>query len=258
MGVALVTGATAGIGAAFVKALAARGDGLVLVARDAARLESFADDLRRDHGVEVETLPADLGRSDDVTRVAERIADAARPVDIVVNNAGFGMVEPILAESLDEHERAWAVMGDAVVALSNAAGRAMRERGSGQIINVASLAAWIAQGDYSAIKSYVKVYTEGLAAELHGTGVRVTALCPGWVHTEFHERAAINTRKLPSWVWVDADTCVAQALADSDRGKVISLPTWKWKAAGFALQHLPRSAVHKISRTLVSIRGPEA
>lgn len=258
MSTALVTGATAGIGASFVEALASRGDDLVLVARDATRLEAMADDLRRRHGVTVDILPADLGQKPDVARVAERIGALDRPIDVVVNNAGFGMVQPILAPDLDEHERAWAVMGEAVVALSNAAGRAMRARGAGQIINVASLAGWIAQGDYSAIKSYVKVYTESLAAELHGTGVHVTALCPGWVHTEFHERASINTRKLPSWVWVSADRCVAEALADSDAGKVLSLPTWKWKVAGFALQHLPRAVVHRISRTLSSIRGPEA
>lgn len=258
MTVALVTGATSGIGAAFVRALASRGDDLVLVARNAARLEEVADGLRSGHGITVEVIPADLGDQTDRGRVVERLTATERPVDLLINNAGFGMVAPLLGPDLDEHERAWAVMGEAVVTLSHAAGRAMRARGTGQIINVASLAAWIAQGDYSAIKSYVKVYTEALAAELKGTGVRVTALCPGWVHTEFHERAAINTRKLPDWVWVDADVCAREALADSEAGKIISLPTWKWKAAAFALQHLPRSGIHALSRRLVSIRGPES
>ncbi|MFV0451824.1 MAG: SDR family NAD(P)-dependent oxidoreductase [Propioniciclava sp.] len=258
MSVALVTGATSGIGAAFVRQFAARGDDLVLVARDAARLTALADELADQYGVATETIAADLGDPADLARVADRIGDAQAPIDICVNNAGFGMVERLLGPAHDEHERAWAVMGEAVVVLSRAAGQAMRTRGTGQIINVSSLAAWLVQGDYSAIKSYVKVYTESLAVELQGTGVTVTALCPGWVHTDFHHRASISTRKLPGWVWVDAEPCVRGALADADRGKVISLPDWRWKVAGFGLQHLPRSVVQAISRRLVRSRGHEA
>ncbi|MFV0405292.1 MAG: SDR family NAD(P)-dependent oxidoreductase [Propioniciclava sp.] len=255
---ALVTGATSGIGAAFTRQLAARGDDLVLVARDETRLQEVAADLRSRYAVGVEVLAADLSIRSDVDRVASRITAADQPITLVVNNAGFGMVNPTLGPDLIEHDRAWAVMGEAVVVLSHAAGRTMRERGEGQIINVASLAGWITQGHYSALKSYVKVYTEGLANELRGTGVTATALCPGWVHTEFHERANINVRKLPPWVWVDAETCVRAALADADAGRVISLPTWKWKVAGFGLQHLPRTAVRAISRRLSSIRRPES
>ena len=250
MPTALVTGATAGIGASFARQLAARGDDLVLVARDLARLDAAAAELSGAHGVRVEVLAADLVTPAGVAAVAERLSDASRPVDLLVNNAGFGLTSRLTDADLSEHDRSWAVMGDAVVVLSNAAARAMVARGSGRILTVASLAAWVTQGEYSAIKGYARLYTEGLAGELHGTGVTATALCPGWVRTEFHERAAIRTSAIPDWAWVDADRCVREALADADAGRVISIPTKRWKVAAFALQHLPRSVVHRISREL--------
>lgn len=255
MSTALVTGATAGIGAAFARQLAARGEDLVLVARDGERLTALADELAGTHGVRVETLRADLADAHDLHRVAERAAASESPVDLLVNNAGFGLTSTLL-DDLGEHDRAWAVMGQAVVVLSNAAARAMVARGRGRILNVASLAAWITQGDYSALKGYVKLYTEGLAGELHGTGVTATALCPGWVRTEFHERAAIRTGAIPAWVWVDADRCVREALADTDAGRVLSIPTKRWKMAAFALQHAPRGAVRAVARSLGASRRP--
>lgn len=253
MSTALVTGATAGIGAAFARHLAARGDDVVLVARDGARLASLADELADAHGVHVEVVRADLADAHDLHRVAERAAASKNPIDLLVNNAGFGMTATLL-DDLTEHDRAWAVMGQAVVVLSNAAARAMRARGTGRILNVASLSAWITQGEYSALKSYVKLYTEGLASDLHGSGVTATALCPGWVRTEFHARAAIGTGAIPAWVWVDADRCVREALADADAGRALSIPTKRWKLAAFALQHAPRGAVRALSRSLGASR----
>ncbi|MDN5572106.1 MAG: SDR family NAD(P)-dependent oxidoreductase [Propionibacteriaceae bacterium] len=249
MATALVTGATAGIGAAFARQLAARGDDLVLVARDAERLATTAEQLGRAHGVRVETLTADLADADDRHRVAERVASAEQPIDLLVNNAGFGPTASLL-DDLGEHDRLWAVMGESVIVLSNAAARAMRARGHGRILNVASLSAWITQGEYSAVKSYVKLYTEALAGELRGTGVTATALCPGWVRTEFHSRAEIQTSAIPAALWVDADRCVREALAHADAGRVISLPTKRWKAQAIALQLAPRPLVRAVSSAL--------
>lgn len=252
---ALVTGATSGIGASFARQLAQRGDDLVLVARDAARLAAFADELVATHGVHVEVLRADLSDPADLHVVAERAAASENPIDLLVNNAGFGPTATLL-DDLGEHDRAWAVMGQAVVVLSNAAARAMVKRGDGRILNVASLAAWITQGEYSALKGYVKLYTEALAIELAGTGVTATALCPGWVRTEFHQRAAINTRAIPAWVWVDADRCVREALADVEAGRVLSVPTKRWKVTAWVLQHAPRRLVRAISRSVRASRRP--
>ncbi len=254
MPTALITGATAGLGAAFARALAAQGDDLVLVARNSERLSQAAAQLSADHGVQVETFRADLSVREDVLRVASRIEDANRPVELLVNNAGFGLTHKLLDPDMSEHEYAMDVMCLAVLVLGGAAGRAMRRLGRGRIINVASLAAWLTNGNYSAVKAWVKVYSEALANELHGSGVTVTALCPGWVRTEFHERAGIRTSSIPDWVWVSADECVAAALADAARGRVISVPTTRWKVARVVAEVVPRPVVRWASRMLSASR----
>jgi short-subunit dehydrogenase len=254
MSTALITGGTSGIGAAFARALAARGTDLVLVARNADRLADKAAELTERYGVTVESLPADLAVRDDVVRVAERLTSTERPIDLLVNNAGFGIRARLLAEDTSPHEHAIDVMIRAVLLLAAAAGRTMRARGSGTIINVSSTAGFFTMGDYSAIKSWVTLYTEGLSNELRGTGVQVTALCPGWVQTEFHERAEISTGSIPSWLWVDADRLVTDCLADAARGRVISIPSKRYQVLMFLVRHLPRTAVRAISRQLSSSR----
>ncbi|SEP76491.1 SDR family NAD(P)-dependent oxidoreductase [Microlunatus flavus] len=254
MPTALVTGGTAGIGATFARHLAARGDDLVLVARDAGRLESTAADLRQTYGVEVEVLPADLADRTQVQRVVERLTDPARPVDTFVNNAGFGVHHRLTDPDPGPHERAVDVMLTAVIVLGGAAGRAMRERGRGAIVNVTSTAAFLTSGSYSAVKVAVLNWSESLANELRGTGVTVTALAPGWVRTEFHTRAAITTSSIPEALWLDADTLVDQCLADVARGKVLSVPSWRYRALVFAGRHAPRAAVMAASRALSSSR----
>ena len=254
MTTALVTGGTSGIGAAFARALAARGDDLVLVARNADRLTETAASLKDEYGIGVETIVADLGVREDVLRVAERVASAGQPIDFLINNAGFGVRAKLLSEDIAVHDHGIDVMIRAVLILSGAAGRAMRERGSGKILNVSSSAGFLTMGSYSAIKAWVTVYSEGLANELRGTGVTVTALCPGWVRTEFHERAAINTRAIPEVLWLEADDLVSEALADADAGKVISVPSKRYAVLMGLLRQLPRGAVRNISRRVTSSR----
>lgn len=254
MATACITGASAGLGAAFAEACAGRGNDLVLVARDVTRLEDLADGLRSRWGVQVEVLGADLADPADLEEVVRRVSSIDDPIGLLVNNAGFGLANHLLEADPAEHRRAMQVMGVAVAELSCAAGRAMRQRGTGRILNVASLSAWVTQGNYSAVKAWVKVFSEGLANELAGTGVSVTALCPGWVRTEFHQRAGVPTSSIPDWIWVDAKTCVTKALADVDRGKVVSVPTLRWKLAAFGLGVLPRPGVRWISRKLTQSR----
>lgn len=253
MATALITGGTSGIGNTFAHQMAARGDDLVLVARDTARLEKVADELRTTHGVHVEVMTADLAVRDDVLRVAGRLEDPARPIDILVNNAGFGLHSSLL-DNLELHERALDVMCLAVLVLGGAAGRSMKARGKGQIINVSSTAGLIYTGNYSAVKSWCTSYSQGLYNELRGTGVSVTALLPGWVRTEFHERAGINAGKLPGIVWIDADVLVAECLADADKGKAVSIPTWRWKVAGAIAPRIPQGVVRWFSRQLSKSR----
>ena len=254
MPTSLVTGGTSGIGAAFARQLAARGDGLVLVARDEARLESSAAELRETYGVAVEVLPADLADRDQVLRVAARLTDPARPVDLLVNNAGFGVHHRLTDPDTAPHEHAIDVMVVAVLLLGGAAGRAMRERGHGAIVNVASTAGFMAMGSYSAIKAWAMTYSESLANELAGSGVTVTALAPGWVRTEFHERASIRTSSIPEPLWLDADRLVAECLADVAAGKVVSIPSKRYRALMWAVRHAPRTAVRAASRKLSSSR----
>lgn len=254
MPIALITGGTSGIGAEFARQLAARGSDLVLVARDRARLEQCAEELRQEHAVDVEILIADLADREQTLMVARRISDPQRPIDMLVNNAGFGLRSSLLEPDTELDERALNVMCRAVLILAGAAARAMKQRGRGTIINTSSTAGFIAMGHYSAIKAWVTAYSESLAIQLRGTGVTVTALCPGWVRTEFHDRAEINPGSIPDFAWIDKEVLVRHALEDAEKGRVISIPTVGWKAAMAGAKVLPRPAVRWISSLLTSRR----
>ncbi|MCR4526705.1 SDR family oxidoreductase [Kocuria rhizophila] len=254
---ALVTGGTSGIGAAFARSLARRGFNLILVARDEDRLARTANDLTDEHGIHVETVGADLAVAEDLARVARRIEDPDRPVDMVVNNAGFSVKTPYADKDFARHEMGFDVMCAAVARLSGAAARAMTARGTGWIVNVSSVSGYVTMGEYSAIKAYATSMTESLAVELHGTGVQVTALLPGWVRTEFHSRAGIAGSSIPDFMWLDADRLAEEALADIARGKVISIPTLRYKVMATTMRHLPRPAVRWVSRQISGIRRRE-
>jgi uncharacterized protein len=254
MPTALITGGTSGIGAEFARQLAARGTDLVLVARDLARLEQCANELRIDHAVEIEVLPADLADREQTLMVAQRLSDQQHPIDMLINNAGFGLRSSLLEPDIESDERALNVMCRAVLILAGAAARVMKERGRGTIINTSSTAGFIAMGHYSAIKAWVTAYSESLAVQLRGTGVTVTALCPGWVRTEFHDRANINAGSIPDFAWIDKELVVRQALEDAERGRVISIPATGWKLAMAGVKVLPRPTARWISSLLTSRR----
>ena len=211
--------------------------------RATSHVDALAEELRAEHGVEVEVLPADLSDRQQTAEVALRLTSSERPVDVLVNNAGYSLKKRFLDNNVVDEEALFDVLARAVLVLSHAAGNAMRTRGRGAIANVSSVASFMASGPYSAEKSFVTVFTEGLAAELEGTGVTATALCPGFTHTEFHERADVDMSRLPTFVWLDAPRLVRDALADVDRGKVVSVPGRRYKVAVAALRLLPRPLV---------------
>ena len=244
---ALVTGATAGLGLGYANQLAARGHDLVLVARDAGRLATTAEELRGRHGVQVETLAADLSDRSALQRVADRVADPARPVDVLVNNAGFGLKQRFADGDLAAHEQMFDVLCRAVMVLSRAAAGAMAPRGRGRIVNIASVAGFVAGGGhYSAAKAYVALLTETLHQELTGTGVTATAVAPGFVRTEFHQRAGMRSGSEGSPAWLDSDEVVRQSLDDAFAGKVISVPSKRYKAVMTVLDVVPRAAVRAV------------
>lgn len=255
MSTALVTGATAGIGLAFARQLAERGHDVVLVARNRARLENVSDELRAKYGVGAEILVADLADRAETGKVAERLADQARPVDLLVNNAGYSLKGRFLDHDISEEEALFDVLARAVLVLSHAAANAMRVRGHGAIVNVSSVAGQIASGTYSAAKSYVTVFTESLATELAGTGVTATALLPGFTHTEFHQRAKVDMSSLPDFMWLEADRLVRDCLDDVSKGKVISVPGPQYKAIVAGLRLVPRSIVRARGRMVHRPKG---
>ena len=244
MSTALVTGPTAGIGRSFAHALAARGHDLVLVARDAARLEATADELRTTYGVAVEVLPADLTDRDRLRAVEARLADLERPVDLLVNNAGFGLKQRFLDNDVDAETAMLDVLVTAVLRLTHAALGPMAERGHGGIINVSSVAAFLPRGTYSAAKSWVNSFSEWAATEYGPRGVTVTCLCPGFTQTEFHERMEVARGTGP--LWLDADRLVATALADFDKGRAYSIPSPQYKAIVALARLVPNRALQSL------------
>lgn len=292
MGTALITGATAGIGLELAWQLAQAHHDLVLVARDRARLETVAEELRQFAGVGVQILPADLSEPGDLARVAERarvsqpdadppiaVAPAAspagpaaatgpatatgpvdpvdrlhttaeveaRPIDLLVNNAGFAVGQDFVSGSIEQERRALAVMVGAVMELTHAAVPGMVARGHGAVLNVASVTALTAMGTYAAHKAWVRTFTEGLASELRGTGVTATVLNPGLTHTEFHARAAMDESAWPAFAWLQADDVARQALDAVRRGQVICTPSLRYQIANAALRASPRWLVRRVA-----------
>ena len=233
----LITGATAGIGHEYAVQLAARGNDLVLVARDGARLEQVAADLRRAHQVQVEVLVADLVDRADLARVEARLADHDRPVDLLVNNAGFGLKKRFLDNTADEETAMLEVLVTAVLRLTHAALGAMAERGHGGIINVSSVAAFLPRGSYSAAKAWVNTFTEWAHMEYGPRGVQVMALCPGFTKTEFHERMQVT--RGDGFMWLDVEFLVSTSLKDFEKGRVYSIPGAQYKAVRALTSDIP-------------------
>ncbi|GGS85800.1 dehydrogenase [Planobispora rosea] len=244
---ALITGATAGIGAAFARRLAADGFSLVLVARDEKRLRSSAEELRLRYGVEAEVLPADLTAEDGLTAVEERLRGG---IDLLVNNAGFGHPGAFLEVPVADELRMLKLHCEAVLRLTLAALPGMKERDRGAVINVASVAAFFTRGTYSASKAWVVNFSESAAAELAGSRVRVMALCPGFVRTEFHDRASMDTSGIPGFLWLSAGDVVDAAMRDLALGTWVSVPDLRYKAIVAVGRLIPSSVAGRISGRL--------
>ncbi|GLY30339.1 SDR family oxidoreductase [Kineosporia sp. NBRC 101731] len=244
MPTALVTGPTAGIGTAFARRLARDGYHLVLVARDAGRLEA----LRAELG-DAEVIVADLGDPQQRRAVVERLGDATRPVDLLVNNAGIGGQGEFWTTPFEKLHHQLELNVTAVMELTHAVLPGMKQRGAGGVINVASVVGLTpGRGStYTASKAWVIALSEGLANSLQGTGVRVLALCPGLTHTEFHARAGIDIAWVPDLLWLDADYVVDQGLRDLQRDAVVSIPSRRYRALVTVSRLVPRSVTRFVA-----------
>jgi short-subunit dehydrogenase len=254
MSTALITGATSGIGKHFAQRLAADGYDLVLVARTASALESLARELQAEHQIQVEVLAADLARPAECRRVERRLADPRRAVDLVVNNAGFGIYDGDFAQhDIGDEDQLLMVNVRAVMRLTHAALGPMIEAGRGDIINVSSVASFAPDAvapTYAASKAWVTAFSQGLREQLSGTGVRILALAPGLVPTGFQERAGVEAH-VPGVLWLDPDEVVSTALADLRRGHGVSIPGLPYRAVSLAMRYTPRSIYLPLSNSLL-------
>ena len=247
---ALVTGATAGIGAAFARQLAAQAYDLVLVARDEARLAAIAEELSSAHRIRAIAMPADLSSEDGCRPVEARLGDPNDPIDLLVNNAGVTLNRSFLRTSATDEARLIGLNINAVMRLTHAALPPMVARRRGGIINVSSasgFAAVMPGSTYPASKAWVRHFSESMGLAVTQFGVHVMALAPGYTRTEFHERARIDMSKTPRWMWLDADDVVRAGLRDFERGRLVSVPDWRYKAAVFAMRHAPQRLVHRVA-----------
>jgi hypothetical protein len=245
---AWVTGASAGIGAAFARSLARDHYDLALVARSRARLESLADELRDAFGVSAAAVAADLTVAAQLQRVADAIADDAG-LELLVNNAGFGTVGSFAELDPDREEEEIRLNVIALTQLTRAALPGLIARGHGGIINVSSMAAFQPtprNATYGATKAFVNSFTEALYEELRGSGVRVQALCPGFTRTEFQDRAGIDTTGIPSFAWMSAEAVADASLAALQRDEVVCVPGIGNRLLTTATAAMPRSVVRRI------------
>ncbi len=263
---ALITGASAGIGAEFARQLAASGHDLALTARRIDRLQALADALTAQHGIDCQTLSADLSDPDAPRALIEAVTAAGRHIDVLINNAGYAIAGHYHATDWTDQARFLQVMVNAVCDLSHRALPGMRRAGRGRIVNVASLAG-IVPGSaghtlYAASKAFLIKFSESLAMESASHGVRVQALCPGFTYSEFHD--VVGTRdlvsKLPSWMWMQAEEVVAFSLGELDkpRAPVMAVPGRANRFIAMLSRKLPYpSAYRLVERRSGDIRKQE-
>lgn len=251
MALALVTGGTSGIGAAFARQLASEGYDLILVARTQDRLDAIVKELSA-FDISIETIAADLSTDHGVSLVEKRLLDSKRTIDLLVNNAGFGLKGAFTNADITDHERMIRVNVTAVVRLTHAALQNMVKQKSGGIINISSVAGFTPSlrpsSTYAATKAFVTAFSEGLSPTLRKDGVTITAVCPGFVRSEFHERAGISMSKLPKFLWLEPETVVTAGLKDHRSGKPVTTIGWPYKIFVIATRIVPPFMEHRFAR----------
>jgi short-subunit dehydrogenase len=245
---ALVTGATAGIGESFSRLLAANSYNIVLVARDLPRLQERAAALEAKFRISTQVIQADLATDDGCLKVEKYVAE--NQIDVLINNAGFGTSKAFTMSTLEVEQQLLDVLVRTPMRLMHVALPLMKARNHGIIINVSSVAGYIAGGTYSASKSYLTVLSESLNTELSATNVKISALCPGFTRTEFHQRGKMSMKGLPNFMWLNSDRLVEQSWRDALKGKAVSVPGWQYKLLVLIVETMPRSIVRKVGMNM--------
>ena len=246
---ALITGASAGLGAEYARQLAAAGTDLVLVARSISPLTALAEELRVAHGVEVEVLPADLTAEADVARIAARVADASSPIDVLVNNAGYGLGLDFARNAIEDEAAHLRIHVETPLRLSHAAYRAMLARGHGRVINVASVAGFLPRSTYGAVKGFLIQFSRWANVRYGRRGVTTTAVCPGFTHTSFHERMGLpqGQEGVVRGMWLDARDVVRVSLRAAERGRAVSIPSVRYKLIVGIARLVPASLLARLA-----------
>ena len=245
---ALVTGATSGIGESFTRLLASNKYNIVLVARDLPRLQERVQALEAKYGIKTHVIQADLATDEGCLKVEKYILE--NQIDVLINNAGFGTSKAFTMSTLEIEQQLLDVLVRTPMRLMHVALPPMKQRNQGIIINVSSVAGYIAGGSYSASKSYLTVLTESLHTELSATNVKISALCPGFTRTEFHQRGKMSMKGLPNFLWLNSDRLVEQSWRDALKGKAVSVPGWQYKLLVFIVETMPRSIVRKVGMNM--------
>ncbi|QNN82809.1 SDR family NAD(P)-dependent oxidoreductase [Brachybacterium sp. Z12] len=245
----LITGASSGLGTEYAHQLARRGDHLVLVARDAARLEELAAELTRAGAAEVEVLSADLSSPDGIAAVVERLTDEARPVETLINSAGFGLPLAFERNDIEDEARHLRLHVEVPMRLMHAALPGMLARRSGTILNISSASAVMPRSTYAAVKSWQVMFSRWASSQYRSRGVTVTAVCPGYTHTDFHARLGLakGEEGIPDWLWLEAPRVVSESLRDVARAKAVSVPSRRYKAIYTAARLAPDGLMARLA-----------
>lgn len=245
----LITGASSGLGTEYARQLARRGDHLVLVARDSERLGELASELEAAGAGGVEVLSADLSSAGGIAAVVGRLSETARPVDTLINSAGFGLPLEFEKNDIEDEARHLRLHAEVPMRLMHAALQGMLARRSGTIVNISSASAVMPRSTYAAAKSWQVMFSRWANSHYRSRGVTVTAVCPGYTHTEFHERLGLTKGEegIPDWLWLDAPRVVEESLRDVGRGRAVSVPSKRYKAIYTAARLAPTGLMAKLA-----------
>jgi short-subunit dehydrogenase len=240
----LITGGTSGIGYEIAHRLKLAGAQVAITGRNGENLFKAATELG------VHRIQADVSVEADAIRSVNTAKEQMGGLNVLINNAGFGINKAFTMSELKAEQEMFDVLVRTPMRLMHGVLPGMKQRNKGVVINVSSVAGYIAGGSYSAAKSYLTVISESLHTELADTNIKVSALCPGFTRTEFHQRGRMSMKGLPNFMWLDSDTLVAKAWSDALKGKAVSIPGWQYQILVFVIASLPRSIIRKVGMNL--------